>query len=80
MANLTIKGIAPEVLKRLKADAQRHRRSLNQELIDRLESSAISVPWDPEAFLAQVRGIRVTPRKGRLTDRVLNRLKAQGRL
>lgn len=80
MADLTIKGIAPKVLKRLKADAQRHRRSLNQELIGRLESGAVSVPLNPEDFLAQVRGVRVTQRKGRLTDRVLNRLKTQGRL
>jgi plasmid stability protein len=79
MANLTIKGIPPEALKRLKAAAQRHRRSLNQEVIDRLESSAMSVPLDPEAFLAQVRRVRVVPRKGLLTDRLLNRLKRQGR-
>ena len=80
MANLTIKGIPPEVLSRLKADAQRHRRSLNQEVIQRLESGAMSTPMDPDAFLARVRHLRVTPRKGLLTDRVLNRMKRQGRL
>ena len=80
MANLTIKGIAPEVLKVLKNEAERHRRSLNQEVIARLEASAISVPIDSDAFLARVRQVRVSPRKGPLTDRLLNQLRRQGRL
>jgi plasmid stability protein len=80
VANLTIKGIDSEVLKRLKADAQRHRRSLNQEVILRLESGAMSTPMDPDTFLAKVRHLRVAPRKGPLTDRLLTRLKRRGPL
>lgn len=79
MATLTIKGIEPELLERLRVEAQRHRRSLNQEVITRLETSAGSVPVDPTAFLARVRQLRITPRKSPLTDRLVNRLKRQGR-
>jgi antitoxin FitA len=80
MATLTIKNIPDPVYRELKRQASRHRRSLNQEVIALLEAGSTSVSLDPEAFLAQVRRIRITPRKGRLTDRLLNRLKRQGRL
>jgi hypothetical protein len=63
MANLTIKGIDPDVLKVLKNEAERHRRSLNQEVIARLEANAISVPMDPDTFLARVRQVRVSPQR-----------------
>ncbi len=80
MATLTIKNIPDPVYRELKRQAGRHRRSLNQEVIALLEAGSSSIPLDPEAFLAQVRRVRVTPLKGQLTDRLLNRLKRQGRL
>ena len=80
MATLTIKNIPDPVYRELKRQAGRHRRSLNQEVIALLEAGSRSVSLDPEAFLAQVRQMRVMPRKGRLTDRLLNRVKRQGRL
>jgi plasmid stability protein len=80
MATLTIKNIPEPVYQGLKRQAARHHRSLNQEVIACLESSALSVPLDPDAFLAHVRTLRATPRKGVLNDRLLNRLKRQGRL
>ena len=80
MATLTIKNIPDPVYRELKRQASRHRRSLNQEVIALLEAGSRSVSLDSEAFLAQVRQVRVAPRKGRLTDRLLDRLKRQGRL
>jgi plasmid stability protein len=80
MKTLTIKNIPDSVYRALKRQAGRHRRSLNQEVIALLEAGSTSMSLDPEAFLAQVRQVRVTPSKGRLTDRLLNRLKRQGRL
>jgi plasmid stability protein len=40
MATLTLKNVPDELVTRLKAEAARNRRSLNQEAIARLEASA----------------------------------------
>ena len=80
MASLTIKGIDAHILKLLKAEAARRRRSLNQEVIARLESSAKSVPIDPDAFLARAREIRKLVKGPVLTERRLQRWKTVGRL
>lgn len=79
MANLTIKNVPKPVLRRLKARAAMHRRSLNLEVIACLETLVQSAPVDAEALLARVREIRRTPARTRLTDRTLARLKATGR-
>jgi antitoxin FitA len=79
VANLTIKNVPKPVLRRLKARAALHRRSLNLEVIACLESLVQSAPLDAEALLARVREIRRTPARTRLTDRALTRLKAAGR-
>jgi plasmid stability protein len=79
MANLTIKNVPGPVLRRLKARAATHRRSLNLEVIACLEALVQSAPVDPDALLARVREIRQKPARTRLTDRVLTRLKTAGR-
>ena len=79
MASLTLKKIPQSLLQQLKAQAARHRRSLNHEVIVCLESLTQSVPIDAERLLAKARQIRQTPKKTRLTDRTLNALKAAGR-
>lgn len=79
MATVTIKNIPEPVYRELKRQAARHHRSLNQEVIALLEAGSLSVPVDPDVFLAQVRRARVIPRKGPLTDLKLNRLKRHGR-
>ena len=79
MANLTIKNVPKLMLRRLKARAALHRRSLNLEVIACLETLVQSTPVDTEALLARVREIRRTPARTRLTDRTLARLKVAGR-
>ena len=79
MANLTIKNVPGPVLRRLKARAATHRRSLNLEVIACLEALVQSAPVDTDSLLARVREIRRTPARTRLTDRVLTRLKTAGR-
>jgi len=79
MASLTIKNVPNPVLRRLKARAALHRRSLNLEVIACLESLVQSAPLDVDALLVRVREVRRTPAHSRLTDRVLTRLKAAGR-
>ena len=49
------------------------------EVITCLEAMTHSVPLDSEALLARVRTLRVKPSGPSLTDRVLTRLKSQGR-
>ena len=80
MATVTITNIPEPIYRALKRQAACHHRSLNQEVIALLESGSLSMPKDPDAFLAQVRRMCITPRNGRLTDAKLNRLKRQGRL
>jgi plasmid stability protein len=79
MANLTIKNVPKPVLRRLKARAALHHRSLNLEVIACLEALVRPAPVDTETLLARVREIRQTPARTRLTDRALARLKAAGR-
>jgi plasmid stability protein len=78
VANLTIKNVPKPVLRRLKARAALHRRSLNLEVISCLETLVQPTPLDAEALLARVREIRRTPARTRLTDRALRRLKTAG--
>lgn len=79
MANLTIKNVPERLVQRLKAQAVRHHRSLNLEVISCLEAVAQTVPLDPEALLARARAIRRAPARMDLNDRTLAALKAQGR-
>ncbi len=79
MATLTVKNVPDLLVRRLKARATLHRRSLNREVIACLEALAQAAPVDPEALLARAREVRRVPADGRLTDRTLKRLKAAGR-
>ena len=79
MPSLTLKNVPEPLLRQLKAQAARHRRSLNHEVIVCLESLTQSVPIDADKLLAKVRQLRQAPKKTRLTDRTLNALKAAGR-
>ena len=79
MSNLTIKNVPPTVVRRLKAQASRHRRSLNLEVITCLESATQSTSSDVDSLLARIRRVRQPLRHTRLTDRLINRLKTHGR-
>lgn len=79
MATLTLKNVPDPLVRRLKRQATLHRRSLNLEVIACLEAAAQSVPIDVDAMLARVRALRKTPVGFRLTDKLLNRLKSEGR-
>ncbi len=79
MASLTLKNVPQPLLRQLKAQAARHRRSLNHEVIVCLESLTQSVLVDVDSLLAKARQIRRIPKKTRLTDRTLSSLKVVGR-
>ena len=79
MPALTLKNIPDTLHKRLKESAAVHRRSLNSEILVRLEEALQSAPIDPEAFLARAdvrrRRLALPP----LTERRLKDLKDAGR-
>jgi len=55
MATLTVKNVPQPLVRRLKARATLHRRSLNREVIACLEVLAQAAPVDAEALLARAR-------------------------
>ena len=79
MASLTIKGIPDEVLERLREVAAENRRSLNSEVIYRLERSVAGAAVDPEAFLARVRALNARAPLPPLTDEFLEQAIEEGR-
>ena len=79
MANLTIKGIPDSLLERLKQSATEHRRSLNSEVLVRLERSLRSTPVDPKAFLARLKALQRRMPLPPLTDELLEQAQREGR-
>ena len=80
MADLTLRGIPDELYEALKAEAERNRRSLNQEVIYRLEASVRAPTRDADAELARIRRLR--DRMGDLPpldDELLERARDRGR-
>lgn len=51
---LTIKGLPEPIYRRLKAQAETNRRSLNGEIIACLERSVGAAPFDAAAWLADI--------------------------
>ena len=68
MPSLTVKNIPAGLLERLKDAAESGRRSLNSEVIHRLELSVGRSAIDPEATLELLRAVRERPRLPYLTD------------
>ena len=58
MADVTVRGIPEAVYEELKAEAERNRRSLNQEIVHRLETSVRAPHADPEGALERIRALR----------------------
>ena len=79
MPTLTIKGLPDAVYERLKAQAETHRRSLNGEVIICLEHAVGVAPFDPEAWLAEVRTFRRALKGKPLTERELRAAREAGR-
>jgi len=53
--NVHLRGLPPELHERLKGAAQENRRSLNGEILARLEDSFASGPVDPAELLDRIR-------------------------
>lgn len=80
MADVTVRGIPGEVYETLKAAADRNRRSLNQEIVHRLETSVRAPHVDPERVLQRIRTLRRRlDHLPRLDDELLEEARREGR-
>lgn len=80
MADLTAHGVPDAVYEALEEEAERNRRSLNQEVDRRLEASVRAPRPHPEDELERVRGLR--RRLGDLPpldDELLDEARSRGR-
>jgi plasmid stability protein len=82
MATLTLKNVPEELVARLKREAAKNRRSLNQEVISRLEETSRSRP-DPAAVRQALEQSRASRKQfeGRIwvTDEELDEMINTGR-
>lgn len=79
MPTLTIKGLPDPLYRRLKQQAEAHRRSLNGEIIVCLERAVGAGRPDPRRWLAQARAFRERLQLRPLTDRQLRAARQAGR-
>jgi len=79
MPTITLKNIPGELYQRLKESAADHRRSINSEIIIRLERALLSARIDPDAFLAETDARRRRLALPPLTERQLKAIKTAGR-
>jgi plasmid stability protein len=79
MPTITLKNIPDELYDRLKESAADHRRSLNSEIIVRLEQALLRPRIDPDAFLAGADARRKRLALPPLTERRLKAIKTAGR-
>jgi plasmid stability protein len=79
MVTFTLKGIPPELYKRLKARAAEHRRSINSEMIVCIEEALGVRRADPAAVLAEARRLRSLYKGPPLTNDKIDAAKRWGR-
>jgi hypothetical protein len=80
MATVTLKNVPLELVTRLKEGARQNRRSLNQEVLARLEASVVTAPRSgPDTVKALRRLHRRMAGLAPLTDAFLERAKNEGR-
>ena len=79
MPTITLKNIPDQLYERLRESAADHRRSLNSEILVRLEQALLSARIDPDAFLAKADARRRRLALPPLTERRLKAIKAAGR-
>lgn len=79
MATITVKNIPDELYARLKVAARRNRRSINNEIISRIERSLMPQRATAEALLARIRRFHEGLPGPPLTARQIREARDQGR-
>ena len=75
--DLTLKKIPAALHARLKRSAERHRRSLNSEILARLEAGVSQKNVDPDAYSVNLRAF--TAALPRVSHRLVAGFKSRGR-
>ena len=79
MASLTLKGIPDDLLARLRQVAGANRRSLNREVIERLERSLEGRRIEPDSLLARADALRARLALAPIDDESIRLAKRAGR-
>lgn len=80
MANITVRGIPDDIYEKLKEVAERRHRSLNQEIVHRLEASVRAPAVDPDEHLERVRATRRgLGDRASIDDELLEQARSEGR-
>ncbi len=79
MPDLSLKNVPADLHRKLRERARAHHRSLNGEIIASLLEVVSPRRRDPEAAAARLRELRARYRGEKLDDRILGRLRAEGR-
>ncbi len=79
MSNLTIKSLPESLHEALRDAAKRNHRSLNSEVIHRLERSLATRPADPADLIGQARVLRERARLPYLSAAELEAVREDGR-
>jgi plasmid stability protein len=77
MPTLTIKGVPPELHEKLKERAERHRRSMNSELLTILERTLTPSRKSAEEAIAEAEALN--DRIGKTFPDIVNETKRKGR-
>jgi plasmid stability protein len=78
MPNITIKNIPEELMAKIKASSTANRRSMNAEIIFRLEQG-LTFSQRKTLNLQKIRSLRATTKKHYLTETELIEMKKEGR-
>ena len=76
---ITLKNVPDRLYERIRQSAQSNRRSINSEILIRLEAALLPMPSDPETDIARARAIRESLGPRRLGARDIDRFKREGR-
>ena len=79
MPTLTIKNIPAKLHERLKKSASEHHRSLNDEVLFRLEQGLSGKRVDPLAFLTRLDALQKQINLPPLNEKILKSAKEEGR-
>ncbi len=80
MPAITVKNIPEDLYKRIKESATTHHRSINNEIIFRLNQALSSRKIDPEKLIARVEAMQESLQMQPLTEDFLKEAKNGGRL
>ena len=77
--NLSLKNVPHDVYRQLKQSAKKNRRSMNSEIIARLEEALGSEPEHIDELLARIRKVRPSLRSGPAKAQDIRRFIDEGR-